>query len=72
MTTEEQTKQDLLVLIQGRNQRIAELELQVLQLNRNQCKCEGECNNANGESIQVQKTESKEEKKVFGEKEKVK
>ena len=70
MTTEEQTKQDLLVLIQGRNQRIAELELQVLGLSRNQCK--GECNNANGESIQVQKAESKEEKKVFGEKEKVK
>ena len=37
MTTEEQTKQDLLVLIQGRNQRIAELELQVLGLSRNQC-----------------------------------
>jgi len=69
MTTEEQTKQDLLVLIQGRNQRIAELELQVLGLSRNQCNCEGECN-ANGESIQVQKTEGKKEKKIFGEKEK--
>ena len=52
MTTEEQTKQDLLVLIQGRNQRIAELELQVLGLSRNQCKCEEEC---------------KEKKPVFGE-----
>ena len=69
MTTEEQTKQDLLVLIQGRNQRIAELELQVLNLSRNQCK--GECNNANGESIQVQKAESK-NKRVFGEEAKAK
>ena len=34
MTTEEQTKADLLTLIQGRNQRIAELELLVLDLNR--------------------------------------
>jgi len=34
MTTEEQTKQDLLTLIQGRNQRIAELELIVLDLKR--------------------------------------
>jgi hypothetical protein len=70
MTTEEQIKQDLLTIIQVRNQRIAELELDKLSLVRNQCK--GGCNNANGESIQVQKTESKEEKKVFGEKEKVK
>tara|TARA_R100000234_G_scaffold112936_1_gene86962 strand:+ start:215 stop:397 length:183 start_codon:yes stop_codon:yes gene_type:complete len=52
MTTEEQTKQDLLVLIQGRNQRIAELELQVLGLSRNQCECKEEC---------------KKEKPVFGE-----
>ena len=51
MTTEEQTKQDLLTLIQGRNQRIAELEMQVLGLSRNQCKCEEEC---------------KEKKPVFG------
>tara|TARA_R100000995_G_scaffold42879_1_gene20030 strand:+ start:1383 stop:1556 length:174 start_codon:yes stop_codon:yes gene_type:complete len=34
MTSEEQTKADLLTLIQGRNQRIAELELLVLDLNR--------------------------------------
>ena len=34
MATEEQTKTDLLTLIQGRNQRIAELELLVLDLNR--------------------------------------
>ena len=70
MTTEEQIKHDLLTIIQVRNQRIAELELDKLSLVRNQCK--GECNNANGKSIQVQKAESKEEKKVFGEKEKVK
>ena len=63
--------QDLLALIQGRNQRIADLELQVLQLNRNQCKCEGECNNANGKSVSVQKTESK-NKRVFGEEAKAK
>tara|TARA_R100000781_G_C3991423_1_gene97073 strand:- start:318 stop:521 length:204 start_codon:yes stop_codon:yes gene_type:complete len=67
MTTEEQIKQDLLTIIQVRNQRIAELELDKLSLVRNQCK--GECNNG---SRQVQKTESKEEKKVFGEKEKIK
>jgi len=42
MTTEEQTKQDLLTLVQARNQRIAELELQILNLSRNQCN--GECN----------------------------
>ena len=43
MTTEqeEQVKNDLLVLVQGRNQRIAELELQVLNLSRQQCK--GDC-----------------------------
>ena len=34
MTSEQQTKADLLTLIQGRNQRIAELELLVLDLNR--------------------------------------
>ena len=67
----EDTIQDLLALVQGRNQRIAELELQVLKLNRNQCKCEGECNNANGESVSVQKTESK-NKRVFGEEAKAK
>ena len=63
--------QDLLALIQNRNQRIAELELQVLQLNRNQCKCQGECNNANGESLSVQEAESK-NKRVFGEEAKAK
>ena len=64
-TNPEETIQDLLALVQGRNQRIAELELQVLKLNRNQCKCEGGCN-ANGESVSVQKAESK-NKRVFGE-----
>jgi hypothetical protein len=63
--------QDLLALIQGRNQRIAELELQVLELNRNQCKCKGECNNANGKSLSVQEAESK-NKRVFGEEAKAK
>ena len=33
----EETIQDLLALEQGRNKRLAELELQVLQHNRNQC-----------------------------------
>ena len=70
-TNPEETIQDLLALVQGRNQRIAELELQVLKLNRNQCKCEGECNNANGKSVSVQKTESK-NKRVFGEEAKAK
>jgi len=63
--------EDLLALVHGRNQRIAELELQVLQLNRNQCKCQGECNNANGESLSVQKAESK-NKRVFGQEAKAK
>jgi hypothetical protein len=63
--------QDLLALIQNRNQRIAELELQVLQLNRNQCKCQGECNNANGESLSVQEAESK-NKRIFGQEAKAK
>ena len=39
----EETIQDLLALVQGRNQRIADLELQVLKLNRNQCKCDESC-----------------------------
>ena len=71
-TNPEETMQDLIALVQGRNQRIAELELQVLKLNRNQCKCgnqckcEGECNNANGKSVSVQEAESK-NKRVFGE-----
>ena len=68
MTTEEQVKQDLLALVQVRNQRIAELELQNLALSRNQCK--GECD-ANGESVQVQKTEGK-DKKIFVEKQETK
>ena len=63
--------QDLLALIQSRNQRIAELELQVLQLNRNQCKCQGECSNANGKSVSVQEAESK-NKRVFGQEAKAK
>ena len=63
--------QDLLALVHGRNQRIAELELQVLQLNRNQCKCQGECNNANGESLSVQEAESK-NKRIFGQEAKAK
>ena len=67
----EETIQDLLALVQGRNQRIAELELQVLQLNRNQCKCQGECNNANGKSVSVQEAESK-NKRVFGQEAKAK
>ena len=67
----EDTIQDLLALVQGRNQRIAELELQVLKLSRNQCKCGNQCKceggcNANGESVSVQKAESK-NKRVFGE-----
>jgi|TARA_X000001382_G_C3140697_1_gene169462 hypothetical protein len=53
MTTEEQTNQDFLTLIQIRNQRIAELELQNLALSRNQCK--GGCNNGNGNTIQSKK-----------------
>ena len=61
MTTEEQTKQDLLTLIQVRNQRIAELELQNLALIRNQCDCEGECN-ANGKAVQGEENQSKKEK----------
>ena len=67
----EQAVQDLLALVHGRNQRIAELELQVLELNRNQCKCQGECDNANGKSLSVQEAESK-NKRVFGEEAKAK
>ena len=63
--------QDLLALVHGRNQRIAELELQVLQLNRNQCKCQGECSNANGKSVSVQEADSK-NKRVFGQEAKTK
>ena len=63
--------QDLLALVHGRNQRIAELELQVLQLIRHQCKCQGECSNANGKSVSVQEAESK-NKRVFGQEAKAK
>ena len=42
-TNPEETIQDLLALVQGRNQRIAELELQILKLNRNQCQCDDTC-----------------------------
>ena len=50
MTTEEQTKQDLLTIVQARNQRIAELELQILNLSRKQCSedCKKEEENAEG------------------------
>ena len=70
-TNHEETIQDLLALIETRNKRIAGLELQVLKLNRNQCKCENECKceggcNANGKSLSVQKAESK-NKRGFGE-----
>ena len=58
MTTEEQTNQDFLTLIQIRNQRIAELELDKLSLVRNQCK--GGCNNAKGQEERNQ--EKKNEK----------
>ena len=59
MTTEEQTNQDFITLIQIRNQRIAELELNNLALSRNQCK--GECN-ANGKAVQGEENQSKKEK----------
>jgi hypothetical protein len=64
MTTEEQTKQDLLVLIQVRNQRIAELELDKLSLVRNQCK--GGCNNANGNKKEGQEERNQEKKNEKG------
>ena len=54
MKSEEQTKADLLTLIQGRNQRIAELELLVLDLNR--------------QVEESRNALSYNEKKVFGEK----
>ena len=54
MPSEEQTKADLLTLIQGRNQRIAELELLVLDLNR--------------QVEESRNALSYNEKKVFGEK----
>jgi len=55
----DQTNQDLLTLIQVRNQRIAELELQNLALNRNQCK--GACNE--NEEKEKGKSSSEETKK---------
>lgn len=57
MPSEEQTKADLLTLIQGRNQRIAELELLVLDLNRQI----EECKNALSHK-------EEEKKEVFGKK----
>ena len=66
----EETIQDLLALVQGRNQRIADLELQVLKLNRNQCKCDGDCNSTK-KNLSVQESESK-NKRVFGEEAKAK
>jgi hypothetical protein len=56
----DQTNQDLLTLIQVRNQRIAELELQNLALNRNQCK--GECDAGNEEKTDEEGNEEEEEK----------
>jgi hypothetical protein len=65
MPSEEQTKADLLTLIQGRNQRIAELELLVLDLNR---QIQEGANYANGKSLQGKEDERQETKRVFNEK----
>tara|TARA_A100001201_G_scaffold113406_1_gene97115 strand:+ start:91 stop:309 length:219 start_codon:yes stop_codon:yes gene_type:complete len=65
MPSEEQTKADLLTLIQGRNQRIAELELLVLDLNR---QIQEGVNHANGKSLQGKEDERQETKRVFNEK----
>ena len=65
MTSEEQTIQNLLALVQGRNQRIVELELQVLNLNKQVQ--EGD-NHANGKSLQGKEDERQETKRVFNEK----
>ena len=65
MTSEEQTIQNLLALVQGRNQRIVELELQVLNLNK-QIQ-EGD-NHANGKSLQGKEDQRQETKRVFNEK----
>ena len=56
----DQTNQDLLTLIQVRNQRIAELELQNLALNRNQCK--GACDEGNEKKVDEEGNEEEEEK----------
>tara|TARA_Y100001973_G_C5132466_1_gene298525 strand:- start:115 stop:306 length:192 start_codon:yes stop_codon:yes gene_type:complete len=58
MTSEEQTKADLLTLIQGRNQRIAELELLVLDLNRQV----EELKNARNNEEKKEKTNGQEKK----------
>ena len=58
MTSEEQTKTDLLTLIQGRNQRIAELELLVLDLNRQV----EELKNARNNEEKKEKTNGQEKK----------
>jgi len=65
MPSDEQTKADLLTLIQGRNQRIAELELLVLDLNR---QIQEGANHANGKSLQGKEDERQETKRVFNEK----
>ena len=57
MTSEEQTKADLLTLVQGRNQRIAELELLVLDLNR---KLQEATNAGNEEKTDEEGNEEKE------------
>jgi|TARA_R100001460_G_scaffold37162_1_gene71293 hypothetical protein len=58
MTSEQQTKADLLTLIQGRNQRIAELELLVLDLNRQV----EELKNARNNEEKKEKTNGQEKK----------
>ncbi len=65
MTSEEQTIQNLLTLVQGRNQRIVELELQVLNLNK---QLQEGANHANGKSLQGKEDERQETKRVFNEK----
>ena len=67
MTTEEQTKADLLTLIQGRNQRIAELELLVLDLNRQNEELKNALShnqkeNGEGNEEEKKRNEKKEEK----------
>ena len=56
MTSEEQTIQNLLALIQGRNQRIVELEIQVLNLTN---QIEGADNAGNNEKKNGQGYEEK-------------
>ena len=64
MTSEEQTIQNLLALVQGRNQRIVELEMQVLNLTK---QIEEGANHANGESLQGKENQREETKRVFNE-----